>query len=194
MTTEDNLAKREIILTQALEIFALKDYQQTTIGEISARSGMSRGVIYRYFRNKELLYLELLKSAANLRDQALTENIHQDEELRAKLGKVITNLLRFAKNQPSYFKLLTARVYSEKVDFIKQVELIKNQHQRQIAELIQEGIRQNKFWESNPEITAVYLCKLIDGALEIFQSEANYSVDQIVLSMLHLIWNGLVKR
>jgi len=190
----DNLDKRELILAKALEVFALKDYQPTTIGEIAIKAGVGRSTIRHYFQTKEILYLELLKNAAEARARTLAENIPRDEDLRVKLGKMITSLLRFAKNQPNYFKILTARIYSDKVDFVRQVEQIKNEHQHEVADLIQEGIRQHKFWESNPEITAVYICKLIEGALEIFQSEANYSVDQIVLSMLHLIWNGLVKR
>jgi AcrR family transcriptional regulator len=51
---------RERILTAALEVFAEKGYHSATISDITARAGVSRGLITYYFPGKQDLAEELL--------------------------------------------------------------------------------------------------------------------------------------
>ena len=51
---------RERILTAALEVFAAKGYESASISEITARAGVSRGLVSYYFATKEQLAAELL--------------------------------------------------------------------------------------------------------------------------------------
>jgi AcrR family transcriptional regulator len=51
---------RERILTAALEVFAAKGYETASISEITARAGVSRGLVSYYFATKEQLAAELL--------------------------------------------------------------------------------------------------------------------------------------
>lgn len=194
MPGENNLDKRHLILDKALEVFTEKDYQHATVDEIADRAEIGKGTVYRYFKNKEELFLELLESAAELRRRTILENIQINEDLRGKLGRFVMSLLRFTKSQPQMFRLLTCEVGAAQSDFSQKVSRIQNEHQGIIVQILTDGVRQNKFREINPLIASVYLCKLIEGALQIFESEPNYTVDQIVLTMLDLIWNGLGKK
>jgi AcrR family transcriptional regulator len=51
---------RERILTAALEVFAEKGYEAASISDITARAGVSRGLISYYFSSKDQLAAELL--------------------------------------------------------------------------------------------------------------------------------------
>jgi AcrR family transcriptional regulator len=51
---------REKILAAALEVFAEKGYHDATISEITARAGVSRGLLTYYFPGKQRLVDELL--------------------------------------------------------------------------------------------------------------------------------------
>ncbi|WP_243745245.1 TetR/AcrR family transcriptional regulator [Streptomyces hainanensis] len=60
-TNEEMRAQsRERILTAALEVFAEKGYHEATISDITARAGVSRGLITYYFSGKQRLVDELL--------------------------------------------------------------------------------------------------------------------------------------
>ena len=50
--------RRLAIIQAALELFALRGYQRTSISEIAKTAGISKGLMYNYFENKE----DLLKS------------------------------------------------------------------------------------------------------------------------------------
>lgn len=52
--------KRKVLLA-ALKLFAQKGYDQTYTGEIAAVSGMSEATIFKYFKTKDSLLLEIVK-------------------------------------------------------------------------------------------------------------------------------------
>lgn len=54
--------RRQAILEAALEVFIGRGYQLATIDDISSRSGLSVGAIYRYFRNKGEIMLTLVEA------------------------------------------------------------------------------------------------------------------------------------
>ena len=51
--------KRRRILDAALEEFAKKDYKSASTDDIAARAGISKGLLFYYFKNKQSLYLAL---------------------------------------------------------------------------------------------------------------------------------------
>jgi TetR/AcrR family transcriptional regulator len=55
---------RERLLTSAARIFARKGYAATTVREIVTEAGVTKPVLYYYFRNKEGLYTEILHTAS----------------------------------------------------------------------------------------------------------------------------------
>jgi AcrR family transcriptional regulator len=52
-------ARQEQILNAAAHCFARKGYYATTVEDLVAETGLSRGALYLYFPNKEALYLAL---------------------------------------------------------------------------------------------------------------------------------------
>ena len=55
---EQTQATRKLILDSAMMVFGEKDYTGGSISDISTNAGISKGIIYHYFHNKEDLYLE----------------------------------------------------------------------------------------------------------------------------------------
>ncbi|MBB6453337.1 AcrR family transcriptional regulator [Salirhabdus euzebyi] len=60
VTEEYKQQKRNLILDCAMECFAVNGYQESTIDDIVAKSGMSKGAVYNYFKSKDDIYLTLL--------------------------------------------------------------------------------------------------------------------------------------
>jgi AcrR family transcriptional regulator len=51
---------RSLLARTALELFAAKGYDNTTVEEVAAAAGVSRRTLFNYFRNKEDLALSSL--------------------------------------------------------------------------------------------------------------------------------------
>jgi len=63
------LAKREEILGAALELFAQKGYDRTSVREIARQAGLSQAGLLHHFSTKEELFLEVLRR----RDDRITD-------------------------------------------------------------------------------------------------------------------------
>ena len=61
----DPLARRQI-LAAALDVFSRQGYAGTTLDDITAAAGLSKGAIYWYFESKAVLFATLLNNQASL--------------------------------------------------------------------------------------------------------------------------------
>ncbi|MDO3411145.1 TetR/AcrR family transcriptional regulator [Saccharibacillus sp. CPCC 101409] len=51
---------RTLILSHARDLFIEKGYDRTTMDDVCAATGMSKGNLYHHFKNKEILYKQLI--------------------------------------------------------------------------------------------------------------------------------------
>jgi AcrR family transcriptional regulator len=69
--------KKQEILESAMKCFARKGFETSTVDEICAESGVSKGAIYNYFKSKDEIYLELVsqttENAFNMTREALAD-------------------------------------------------------------------------------------------------------------------------
>ena len=70
-TESVNGSVRQRLLEGAAELFTQKGYAATTVREIVAAGGVTKPVLYYYFRNKEGIYLELMRQAFTRVDDLL---------------------------------------------------------------------------------------------------------------------------
>lgn len=65
--------KRQRIINAGFEVFAQNSYRKSPVGEIAAAAGISKSLLFHYFRNKRELYLFLWEYAADKTVQYLEE-------------------------------------------------------------------------------------------------------------------------
>ena len=75
---------RSLLAQTALELFAAKGYDGTTVEEVAAAAGVSRRTLFNYFRNKEDLALSGLSEQGELISARLAERA-ADEDVWASL-------------------------------------------------------------------------------------------------------------
>jgi AcrR family transcriptional regulator len=54
-------ARREAILTAALDEFSASGFEAARLDDVAKRAGVAKGTIYLYFRNKESLFQEVIR-------------------------------------------------------------------------------------------------------------------------------------
>jgi AcrR family transcriptional regulator len=67
------------ITAAALEAFAEKGYAATRVTDVARRAGVSKGLLYLYFRTKEELFKTVIKSFVSPRIDALKSEIESTE-------------------------------------------------------------------------------------------------------------------
>ncbi len=80
---------RERIIQAAIEVFAERGYNGTTVDDIVAAAGSSKGAFYFYFPNKEGLFLAIVEDFATSLASAIAGAVSQASGAMAKVEAAI---------------------------------------------------------------------------------------------------------
>ncbi len=102
MSGEKN--KEKLILDAAIVLFTTKGYEATRIEDVAKKAGISKGLTYFYFKNKEDLFMALTKKAF---DQ-LKEEFRESFTTKGRTGlemvlDLVKRIWEFSEKQPVYY-------------------------------------------------------------------------------------------
>jgi AcrR family transcriptional regulator len=90
---EQRISSTENILNSAIGLFVRNGYRATTIDQIAAKAGLTKGAIYFYFKTKEAILVTLLEQAKKYVADPVGELV-ESEGMTAD-----SRLIRFIHNQ-----------------------------------------------------------------------------------------------
>ena len=115
------LEKRKRIITVATEEFADNGFENTSIQQIAKKSNISVGSIYKYFQNKESLFIYIVQAGLSKLEKTLLELAPTDEDILIKAEKIIRTLLAFSRERPEFIKLYCSLTTSGNSEFLNQL-------------------------------------------------------------------------
>jgi AcrR family transcriptional regulator len=149
--------KEKLILDSAVFLFTSKGYNATRMEDIAKKAGISKGLTYFYYKNKEDLFMALTKKAF---DQ-LKEEFRESFRSKGKNGlEMITDLMQriwnFAKEQPVYYQAV--------LNFLEVLKKYTNPKLRhEIDPLILDSIHFHKLLELHHEPTRIGIQMVSQG-------------------------------
>lgn len=98
---------KEEILKTSLKLFAQNGYEATSVSDIAEEMGMSKGALYKHYRNKRDIFESILKRMEQTdADKACANNVPSDELAQAGEKYAQTSLedvLKFSKEMFHYW-------------------------------------------------------------------------------------------
>lgn len=95
--TED---KRDKILEATYKLISEKGFHGTAMSKVAKEAGVSAGIIYHYFKNKEELIIELFKSIKRQSVEAVLEGFDQTRPLSSQIHYVCEQSFRYSLQHP----------------------------------------------------------------------------------------------
>jgi AcrR family transcriptional regulator len=139
------------ITAAAFSVFAEKGYSGARVEEVAKRAGVSKGLLYLYFRTKEELFKAVVKSVVVRRVDALLEVVETTELSSEEL--IRGPLLDFMKRVPGspigiVIKLLIAegQRHPDLVDYYW--DNVVSKGLKAISRFIERGVARGEFRES----------------------------------------------
>lgn len=142
------------MLDAAARLFGTQRFHEVRMEDIAAEAGVGKGTLYRYFKDKEELYLALLDRASRQLHDRLEDTVADKTVAKDKLHSVVAAILSFFDEQPHLFDLIQHAEVMGGRDFPWQKtrdELLKL-----VARLFKEAKAQGEFAVRDPD-TAVLL-------------------------------------
>jgi len=98
-------AQRENILAGARRVFARKG-MEATMAEVAAEAGVSHGLAYHYFANKEALFHALVEQALHTDPAGLRRVFEGPGTPGERLALLLTKLVSFRRESPEFYQIL----------------------------------------------------------------------------------------
>jgi AcrR family transcriptional regulator len=177
--TDKKAATRVQILQSALIAFSEKGYHQTTMDDIVARSGLSKGALYWHFKSKKELFIALVEwfilQFGEEISHAWTDDMSAADKIRTMVMVTVEGseqLLPFVKVFLDFWSQT-----SEDEQLRQIFEGIIEDYQNQIEEVIEEGMASGEFRSvKEPRKLSLALFGMID-ALFLYQTLLEDKVD-----------------
>lgn len=96
----------EVMLAAATRLFGMRRFHEVRMEDIAAEAQVAKGTLYRYFRDKEELYLALLERASAQFLEQLKKEIGHRQGARARLVVLVRGSIAFFDAQPHVFDLI----------------------------------------------------------------------------------------
>lgn len=165
----DKEKRQAELLETAIEVFAQRGYQATTMDEIAERAGVSKGMLYIYFKNKEALFGAVFRwygqviSEMMLAEIAGIQNeIEQLEKIAAVWGKVAIEHRNYVPLFLDFWA--AASVKGMRSDYAEDLATMYDEYRHLIMEIIERGKQNGHFrLDVNARAIAYLLVGGMDG-------------------------------
>lgn len=97
--------KQNRILEAALNEFAHYGFSQSNINKIADQAHVSVGSIYKYFNDKQNLYLTIINYTVETLKEILNQIIDENEDLFITIEKIILAIQSYSKSKVNFTKL-----------------------------------------------------------------------------------------
>ena len=189
----ENESVRQRLLTAATDLFTRKGYATTTVREIVGAAGVTKPVLYYYFRNKEGIYLELMREAFARLEELIDDSAGDRGSATQKLLRLCDRTYTLFMENVKVARVMYSIYYGPQqgapfFDFdsyhLKFLEAVRG--------LIEEGIRRGEFRKGNPEDMTWAILGAINVAMEVHLGHIELVLGRQGLGrVLKLIFQGI---
>ena len=154
-TKTPHLAER--MLDAAARLFGSQRFHEVRMDDVAAEADVSKGTVYRYFKDKEELYLALLERAGQHLLTRLRGGLSQAPCARAKLTALVTAILDCFDSYPHLLDLIQRAEVLRRAGTAFPWQQARDENFRMVREVIEEGNRRGEFAVRDPELATLLL-------------------------------------
>ncbi len=108
---EKTRISKERILQAAIQEFGTHSFEEGSMNSICERNGLSKGLIYHNFKNKDDLYLKALKRCIDDMNEFIIKGSYSEEDIKERVIGIFTRREVFFCENPYYKKLFFCALY-----------------------------------------------------------------------------------
>jgi len=97
--------KKELIVLAAIELLRTKNYQGMKTLEIAKKANMAEGTLYRYFKNKDAIFVAIVENFLNSFYEKTFQNIGSENEFQENLKLLVDNICDILETGKDFYKL-----------------------------------------------------------------------------------------
>ena len=187
--------KQQQILDAAAEVFAEEDYKRASTDDIAARAGISKGLLFYYFKNKQSLYLYVADHLRSLVERHLEkERLAGISDFFDMLDYGAEEKFQLFRRQPWILKLALRLYYVTDKEVASPLRRRFMEMMEEMWDVYFSHIDREKFRpEVEPRQALDQLIYLIDGYLH-QQMMRGAKIDMDALMAEYALWRDMLRQ
>jgi AcrR family transcriptional regulator len=176
------------ILRAAGELFATQHFHEVRMDDIALRADVGKGTLYRYFSDKDELYLALVGRASKELLQRMTDGLGRCREPKVQLQTAIAAILDFFDERPHLFDLI------QRAEVLQGPGFVWRETRQQLIEtmtnLFQKLQAQGGFAIADPTLSALLLLGGLRTVIRFGKRPRSVDLPAQVLNVFLQVSNG----
>lgn len=151
------------LLDGALSLFSKKGYEGASVREIIEEAGVTRPVLYYYFKNKEDLFRHLVRMYLGEMVERIDAVLAREESCRARLEQLICTAFEHAERNLDVVRLMVQVIFAppDQGPNMMNEPLLEARYARFI-DVMREGLERGELTRGDPEALALAFNALMD--------------------------------
>ena len=164
MSTQADAAPsaRERILAAAGVLFADRGFDAVSVADIASACGISTGLIYYHFKDKQTLYDTVVRESIHLFEATAIDTLVGDGEPAERLRRFILSYMHLLEGHAALMRLLIRSVSDLGTPAPRHVLMRSAAIVDRLRAVIDEGIASGTFRAVDPHLAATALFALIN--------------------------------
>lgn len=159
--------KKEHIMHVAMELFAEKGFEGTSIRDLAQKADVNIAMVNYYFGSKEKLFEQLLADKAQFM-RAKIEAVESNESLTEieKLDHIIDGYVTRFLAQPDFHRVfLQELLVTQRTNLHQHVLSLFEKNTRDVVSIIEKGIQKKQFKKVDPQLTFISIVGTINQVM-----------------------------
>jgi AcrR family transcriptional regulator len=172
--TRTQRARREDIVTAAIEILDAEGYAAASVDRIAKAAGTSKGTVLYHFKTKEAIYQEVVAALFRSGAAYMTEQVMAAPGYRGKLRAYLGSNLRFIADHTAHVNAVH-RIQENLGPPSENAGAVEP-----LTRLLASGQQSGEFGSFDAEVMALAIRAIVDGASFYFTANPGLDVDHFI--------------
>ncbi len=188
ITKRRAMESKNKISNVALTLFIKRGIKSTTTKEIAKKAGIAEGTIYKHFRSKDDLALDLFTNNMDMFREKLLENTGNYTDPKEILKALIQNFFDFATKQPNSYSYIMEAHFTE----LKKIPKERPKPKDIFVKAIRLGIEKRDFRKIDENLGAALVIGMITRTIFFFNnglidSDYDKAVAEVINSAIKVL-------
>jgi AcrR family transcriptional regulator len=183
---EVHAIKRERILQEAVALFYEHGFTGATLDDVAARLGVTKPVIYSYFRSKMELLEAICRPTIELSLQAVAEAAAGAGNATERLYRAMVDFTQVVLERRANIAIFFREEKSLDSVALARMDTLRKEYDRVLSGLLAEGVANGEFEVADENIAALAIGGMISWAYTWYRPDGRLSLDEMSDRMAQL--------
>ena len=192
--SDEQNAKMSLLMA-GIQLFAEKGYASTAVREIVALAGVTKPVLYYYFKNKEGLFRAILDAAAERQKEVMAEALEMTGTVLERISFLYRRIYQELSENRDLFKMIHNLIFGPPQGVPPyDVEKYHDQMLEAVKTIYRQGLERGEVRKADLDEVAMMVVGLTDYCFHLDYLDPENTDPDRAMRMLELAFRGLLQR